>query len=414
MKSCSIPLQWEKNPLNTTSCLSPFDSERFLTSVDQLFTWALTEQTFSGASLLVAKPDSIRFHKTWGHTHLGGCAIESQTLFDLASLTKPLIIAPLCMRAVSERRFALDDTLCAFFPSNLLTPEKKAVTIRQLLNHSSGLPAYQPFYRELILLEPSRRRNFLLERILNRRLLSAPGTTSCYSDLGFILLALILEKVYDGPLDDLASKFLLGPLGLEFKPPSSNCRNAALGFCRLRVLSDPTVPPERLTTVERTFAATEECPWRNRLLAGEVHDENAYCLDGVAGHAGLFGTAHGVLRLLLFLWDVYRGNNRSPHWKRDVVQEFWSRQSTAPDSTWMLGFDTPSPRNSSAGDFFSPRSPGHLGFTGTSFWFDLDREILVILLTNRVYPTRENERLKRFRPLLHNLVMETYHESSGC
>jgi CubicO group peptidase (beta-lactamase class C family) len=414
MKSRLIPLQWEKDPWETTSCLPPFASERFLTSVDQLFTRALTEQTFSGASLLVAKPDSIPFHKTWGHTHLGGFAIESQTLFDLASLTKPLIIAPLCMRAVSERRFALDDTLCAFFPSSLLTPEKKTVTIRQLLNHSSGLPAYEPFYHELILLEPSRRRDFLLERILNRQLLSAPGTTSCYSDLGFILLTRILEKVYDNPLDDLASKLLLRPLGIELKHSRSNRSIASLGFCRLRVLSDPTIPPERLTTVERPFAATEECPWRKRLLTGEVHDENAYCLDGVAGHAGLFGTAHGILCLLLFLWEVYCGKSRSQHWKRHVVREFWSRQSTARDSTWMLGFDTPSPRNSSAGDFFSPLSPGHLGFTGTSFWFDLDREILVILLTNRVYPTRENERLKRFRPLLHNLVMETYHESSGC
>jgi CubicO group peptidase (beta-lactamase class C family) len=143
-----------------------------------------------------------------------------------------------------------------------------------------------------------------------------------------------------------------------------------------------------------------------------VHDENAYCLGGVAGHAGLFGTAHGVFDLLAFLWKVYRGGICDGFWRAEVVREFWTRQSAAPDATWMLGYDTPGLQNSSAGNYFSPRTPGHLGFTGTSFWFDLDREILVILLTNRVYPTRENERLKRFRPTIHNLVMETYHGTS--
>jgi serine-type D-Ala-D-Ala carboxypeptidase len=392
--------------LSTTCCHPPFSSQDFLTSLDQLFARALAEKTFSGASLLVAKPDLIQFHKTWGYAHLGGDAVDALTLFDLASLTKPLVVAPLCMRAVSEGKFTLDDTLLSFFPAGLLATEKKAITIRQLLNHSSGLPAYEPFYRELISLEPSRRGVVLLERILRTPLLADPGAASCYSDLGFMLLTMVLEAVYGKPLDHLASQFLLEPLGLSFE--GSNI-DGALGFCRLRVPADPTVPPERLTTIRRVFAATEDCPWRNRLLAGEVHDENAYCLDGIAGHAGLFGTAHGILALLAFLWNVHCGRIRHQSWTADAVQEFWTQPPAAAQTAWMLGYDTPSLQNSSAGSHFSPRSLGHLGFTGTSFWFDLDREILIILLTNRVYPTRKNERLKSFRPLVHNLVMETVH-----
>lgn len=378
-------------------CLPPFTTGGFLTSVDQLFAQALTARTFSGADLLVAKPEMIMFHKSWGLTHDDGYKVDCHTLFDLASLTKPLAIAPLCMRAVSERKFALDDSLQSFFPSGLLTTATKAITIRQLLSHSSGLPAYEPFYRELILVESSQRRDTLLAKILRAPLQSKPGTASCYSDLGFMLLTMILEGVYGAPLNRLASPFLLQDF------------DGALGFNHLQVPTNPTMPPERLSAVTGIFAATEYCPWRKRLLIGEVHDENAYCLSGVAGHAGLFGTAHGIYRLLVILWEAHRGSIPHSPWTAEVVQEFWTKQSAVPNGTWMLGFDSPSPQSSSAGKYFSPRSVGHLGFTGTSFWFDLDEEILIILLTNRVYPTRENERLRSFRPLLHNLVMETYH-----
>ncbi len=268
------------------------------------------------------------------------------------------------------------------------------------MSHSSGLPAYEPFYRELIALEPSQRQDDLLAKVLRTPVMARPGAASCYSDLGFMLLTRVLESVYGSPLDHLAS------------PSLASEGDGSLGFYRLRVPTDPTLAPERLVPVTGAVAATEYCPWRKRLLVGEVHDENAYCLGGVAGHAGLFGNAHGIYRLLVFLWKVQRGSIEHPFWVPEVVREFWRKQSALPNGTWTLGFDTPSPQNSSAGNYFSPRSIGHLGFTGTSFWFDLDREILIILLTNRVYPTRENERLKSFRPLLHNLVMETYDGAS--
>jgi serine-type D-Ala-D-Ala carboxypeptidase len=434
--------------LPVTCCLPPFTSERFLTALNQLFDRGLRHRTFSGASLLVAKPDQIRFHETWGYDRLRGKSIDGHTLFDLASLTKALITAPLCMYAIAQGKLALDATLDKFHPAGLLGTKKKAITIRHLLCHSSGMPAYEPFYRKLIAVDASRRQDALLMQVLHMPLRSPPGTASCYSDLGFMLLTATLETIYGKPFDHLASQFLLEPLQLDLSRPGTDSRtsakphispsipssllpapcsslpdprpqpsqalrkkspSAALGFCRLSVPTNPTLPARRLLPLRRVFAATEYCPWRRRLLIGEVHDENAYCLGGVAGHAGLFGTAHGVYRLLVFLWNVHRGSIGHPCWKADVVREFWTKQAAVSASTWMLGFDTPAAQGSSAGNYFSPHSPGHLGFTGTSFWFDLDQEILIILLTNRVYPTRENERLKSFRPLVHNLVMEAYH-----
>jgi CubicO group peptidase (beta-lactamase class C family) len=143
------------------------------------------------------------------------------------------------------------------------------------------------------------------------------------------------------------------------------------------------------------------------MIVGEVHDENAFSLGGVAGHSGLFGIAQGAFILISFLWDICRDSLQNDAWSSEVVKDFWTRQNIVPQSTWALGFDTPSSSNySSCGRFFSSRSVGHLGFTGTSFWLDLDQGILVVLLTNRVYPTRENNKIRQFRPMLHNLVMK--------
>lgn len=385
-------------------------------AVDRLFGRALAEKIFSGASLLVAKPHSILFHQTWGRTRRRGRLVDSDTLFDLASLTKPLITTPLCMRAIAEDKFSLDKTLLKYFPERLLGAAKSSISFRHLLSHSSGLPAYRPFFQELITIAPADRQGVLTTLILRTPLDAPPGTVSCYSDLGFMLLPVFLERVYDKPFGQLAAEFLFEPLHLNLMKPkvggSSDLPSgnpAALGFRPLRVPSDPTLSPKKSPAPGRIFAATEYCPWRQRLLIGEVHDEHAYCLGGVAPHAGLFGTAHGVYRLLMFLWDIYSGRMTHPSLPAEIVREFWTRPAIVPGSTWMLGFDSPSPQHSSAGDYFSPHSVGHLGFTGTSFWFDLEREILVILLTNRVHPTRENERLKSFRPLVHNLVMETSH-----
>jgi CubicO group peptidase (beta-lactamase class C family) len=152
-------------------------------------------------------------------------------------------------------------------------------------------------------------------------------------------------------------------------------------------------------------AATEDCPWRHKILEGEVHDDNAYVVGGVAGHAGLFGTARDIFGLLQHLLDTYTGKVASKVFQRETVQTFFECQQD--QGRFALGFDTPTGLESSSGRYFSDHSVGHLGFTGTSFWMDLEEEVIVILLTNRVHPSRANEKIKDFRPMLHDTVMET-------
>ncbi|MGV8073977.1 MAG: serine hydrolase domain-containing protein [Syntrophobacteraceae bacterium] len=364
----------------------------------RLFDHALEQRVFSGSSLLVATPKGILHSETYGHARFGGEAVRKKTWFDLASLTKPLITAPLWMWIIGQGELSLDDSLSRFFPKKFLPANKRSITVKHLLNHCSGLPPYRPFFEKLIDLPELEIRPAMISEILSTPLLAEPGKACHYSDLGFMLLGMILEETLGKALDEIAEEILFRPLSLD-----------ELGFCRLTVPPCPTAQPERHSPGGISYVATEICPWRQRLIEGEVHDENAYTLGGIAGHAGLFGTAFGAYRLLRSFWDTYRGTAEKTALTSEVMRSFWTRQNIVPGSTWALGFDSPSTVNSSAGNYFSARSIGHLGFTGTSFWLDLDREILVILLTNRVHPTRENNRMKAFRPLLHNLVMEIFY-----
>jgi CubicO group peptidase (beta-lactamase class C family) len=219
---------------------------------------------------------------------------------------------------------------------------------------------------------------------------ASPGTRALYSDLGFILLDWILETVNGQPSDVLFSEWLARPLGLEH-----------LFFVDLK-------SPAKTAHARRgrAFAATERCPWRGRTLIGEVHDHNAYAMGGVAGHAGLFGTIQDVAVVAdAWLSSFLRSNG---FFDRRQVEEFWLR-SKVPGSTRAVGFDTPSPHASQAGSRFGPRTVGQLGFTGTSLWIDPDRELIVVLLTNRVHPSRENDAIKRFRPALHERVADLWH-----
>jgi serine-type D-Ala-D-Ala carboxypeptidase len=168
--------------------------------------------------------------------------------------------------------------------------------------------------------------------------------------------------------------------------------------------------PEELN--ETRFAATEYCPWRGRILRGEVHDENAYILDGWSGHAGLFGTASDVYLLARHLAGHYRAD-RDDWIRPGTAQHFLSRGSSRCPGTFVLGWDTPTEGFSSSGRYFSRNTVGHLGFTGTSLWMDLERDVTVVLLTNRVHPTRTNEKIRNFRPVIHDAVMRAIRSAKG-
>ena len=341
---------------------------------------------YPGAVLLVAKNGEIVLFKEVGNRSLSpqAASMTRETVFDLASLTKPLSTTLAIMKLVDEGRIDLDQTLDSLLPVDL-PKDKKILTPRLLLCHCSGLADWKPFYLELERLEIEKRKESLRERLLNMPLVYRPGDETLYSDLGFMILEWVVEESAGMPLHLFLEKHFYVPLSLNNTFLSSDIRPARFADDR--------------------FAATEDCPWRKKTVVGYVHDENAYALGGYSGHAGLFGSAGDVYVLVNLLRGHYR-EERGDYLKRETVKEFFTRQDFVKGSTWALGWDTPSPQDSSSGKYFSTKSVGHLGFTGTSVWMDLDMDVIVIFLTNRIHPTRNNEKIREFRPRLHNLVME--------
>lgn len=361
--------------------------------LDRLFLEAIAQGVFPGGVFAIScgSPSARQtVIKAYGQLWAAGLgpahhpAMTADVLFDLASLTKPLatVLGILCLKRQGLLR--LHDSL-----ADLLGPavpaDKCAITLTQLLQHCSGLPAHRPYFEGLRALPVEARREAILSLVLAEPLLSPPGEKVVYSDLGYILLGRIIEAVARQALDGFVAQRVYAPLGLEtqiaFNP---------LGSPRFRQGS--------------RFAPTEACPWRQRILQGEVHDDNAHTLGGVAGHAGLFGTAAAVLSLTRFLLDLSKGRVEHPCLgQRELVEAI--RRCGPPGSTWGLGFDTPSAQQSSAGDLLSRQSFGHLGYTGTSFWCDPERDLSVVLLTNRVHPSRDNTLIRQFRPRFHDAVV---------
>ncbi|HKH43764.1 MAG TPA: serine hydrolase domain-containing protein [Thermoanaerobaculia bacterium] len=298
--------------------------------------------------------------------------VTASTLYDLASLTKVVATTTMAMILVDQGRLDLDQPVHEILPG-FQGPGKEAVTVRHLLTHSSGLPAVAPLFREV------QGPDAFLERIQAMDLEYPPGSRSVYSDLGIILLGEILERAAGQPLEAFVRTRVFEPLRMRetrFRPP-------------------PELRPR--------IAPTEFDPWRGRLIQGEVHDENAFALGGVAPHAGLFSTAGDLARFAQMLLNggVLDGQRIV---SRQTVDLF-TRHAGIPDSDRALGWDTKSAEGSSAGTLFSPRSFGHTGFTGTSIWIDPERRLYVILLTNRVHPTRENNLIREVRPAVADAVV---------
>ena len=276
---------------------------------------------------------------------------DSGTVYDLASLTKVVGLTTAVMDAVDAGLLDVDAPVQRYVPA-FTGAGKEQVTIRHLLTHSSGLPAWRALHRE------SADRAGALALADTTPLDTVPGARFVYSDLGAIVLGQAVESVRGERLDALLGRTLFGPLGMtstRFLPPA--------------------------TWVPR-IAPTENDPWRGRILRGEVHDENAARLGGVSAHAGLFGSAADLLTF--GDWILARSDN-------ERLAPFFHRQDLPDGSSRAFGWDTPSP-GSSAGRRLSRRSFGHTGFTGTSIWMDPARRVVIVLLSNRVHPTRENSR----------------------
>ena len=346
-----------------------------LAEVDRLLDQAVADRVFPGGVVAIGRHGRLAHLKAFGRLSYdeSAAAVVPDTIYDLASLTKVIATTSVAMMMVDEGRLDLDAKVASFLPG-FVGPGKEKVTVRHLLTHSAGIDWWAPLYKEV------QGHAAYLERIEAMPLVAEPGTALRYSDLGIILLGEILERVSGRPLEALARERLFAPLGMRD--------------------TDWLPPAAKLTRI----APTENDPWRGRVLRGEVHDENAFALGGIAPHAGLFGTAPDLARFAqMLLWKgVYDGKRIV---SRGSVESFTRRVGLPAGSSRALGWDTPSAHGSSAGSLFSPESFGHTGFTGTSLWVDPQRDLFVVLLTNRVHPTRENRKIGAVRAAVADAVV---------
>ncbi|MFH0725629.1 MAG: serine hydrolase [Pseudomonadota bacterium] len=350
--------------------------------VQHLMDQAMSEAVFPGAVLLVGGPKGVLFKSAFGVANrVTGEPVTLKTVFDLASLTKPLATTLALLYLVREGELMIETCLGEVLPAFRNT-SKDTIQIQHLLYHTSGLPAHRDYYRDLITLPLTERKTALRRLLVKEPLVRAINVAPEYSDLGFMILCWVLEQVTGKRLDHYVSEKIYQPLGLR-----------DLFFMDLMA-----IPASRRQV---SFAATEFCPWRKALMVGAVSDDNAWVTGGIDGHAGLFGAVEEIYSLLKVLLAAFYGKGNALFCPK-LVQVFLKRDAV---SSRALGFDTPNFIGSSSGRLFSVNTVGHLGFTGTSFWMDLDRGIMVILLTNRVHPDRNNNRIREFRPILHDAVM---------
>lgn len=376
---------------------------------------AIAGRAFPAASIAVTHAGKLAALKSFGtftYDEERGAAPSSRsqqpveaevtpaTLFDLASLTKPIATTTMAMMLHERGLLELDAPVCGTIPEFLadscgeLDARRRDVTFRMLLAHCSGLPAYEKLYLK------ARTRDDLLLAAFTTSLSTDPGTRAEYSDIGFIVLGVALERLAEESLDAFCQREIFGPLAMThttFNPPAEIRRY---------------IPP---TADDRTF--------RKRIIQGEVQDENASVLGGVAAHAGLFSTAEDVAIFAHAMLQCGADTpvremsaslskpsaSRQAHIVRpETIALFTGRESIPMGTTRALGWDTPS-SPSQSGKYFGPRSYGHLGYTGTSLWIDPDRQLSITLLTNRTWPDCSSQAIKQVRPRFHDAVIEALH-----
>ena len=351
--------------------------------VSRVLAGFLEKKAFPGAVLAVGYRGNLVHFEAVGRLSYeeDSRPVAKDTIYDLASLTKILATTTMAMMLVDEGDLDLDHKVQHYLPRFVGTNKEK-VTVRQLLTHSSGVNWWAPLYKD------TTGQSAYLEKIQAMDLVYEPGTKTLYSDLGLMLLGEILERVAGQSLEDFSRQRIFDPLGMKdtrYKPGPA--------------------------FLQRIAPTEEDKEWRKRVLLGEVHDENAYALGGVAPHAGLFGTARDLARFAQMILNGGVFEHRR-YISRETVATF-TRRAGVPDSSRALGWDTKSAEGSSAGTLFSPNSFGHTGFTGTSLWIDPERELFVILLTNRVHPTRDNILIRKVRPAIADAVVRALAEPLG-
>jgi CubicO group peptidase (beta-lactamase class C family) len=368
------------------------------TTIDAAMHQGIADGVFPAAELLVGTPDRILHHNHYGDCH-------QASLFDIASITKVVCTTTLAMIAVEEGRLSLTDKLVnrISLPQH---PSHNDICIYHLLQHTSGLPAHRKFYLEIPTHDLGKREahDFILNACAQEISEHPAGQQAVYSDIGFILLGRILEEAWGKDLDAIFDREIAKPWGLN-----------ATHFVRTRAKSHRHAGLEPASKLPITldsrlrgndvYVPTEDCSWRKHIVRGISRDENCYAMGGVAGHAGLFSNAEDLHQFAKLM--VAAANGSHEFLNPSVVQNFIEPTTPAPELSTdrVLGWVTPTPPNSSAGTHFSKHSIGHSGFTGCTLWIDLQKKLWVILLTNRTYPTIENNKIREFRPMFHDLIV---------
>jgi serine-type D-Ala-D-Ala carboxypeptidase len=353
--------------------------ERFRRAL-QILEKAIAARAFPGCALAVTLQGELIAHKALGHFTYdpASAAVATDSIFDLASVSKAIATTTMTMILYERGLVDLDAPITAIVPEFAGDDERRpGVTLRMLLGHSSGLPSYEKLFLH------ARTREHLLHAAFTTGLTADPGTRAEYSDIGFIILGEALEGLADEPFDTFCQREIFGPLGMTHTT-----------FNPTKAWSD-RIPP---TADDRSF--------RHRIIQGEVQDENASVLGGVAGHAGLFSTAEDVA---IFAHAMLSGGR--PILRPETVELFTCRESIPAETSRALGWDTPS-SPSQSGKHFGPRSFGHLGYTGTSLWIDPDRQLSVTLLTNRTWPDSKNQAIKQVRPAVHDAIVESLEKTA--
>ena len=367
----------DNSPLNTAAQIpTPAyqQQDRVFAQAFGILNNAIAQRAFPAASVAVTHRGKLVCLNAFGHFlyEAESPGTTPGSIFDVASLTKVVATTSMAMILYERGLLDLDAPVVSIVPQVKTDDSRRQeITIRMLLAHSSGLPAYEKLFLK------TRDRDELLSAACKTPLKSAPGTVAEYSDIGFIILGVALERLAQDTLDHFCRQEVFGPLGMAhttFDPP-------------LHWWS--RIPP---TAHERSF--------RGRIIQGEVQDENASVLEGVAGHAGLFATAEDIAT---FAHAMLQGGG--PIVRPHTLALFTRRQSSPAGTSRALGWDTPS-APSQSGKYFSPESFGHLGYTGTSLWIDPQRQASVTLLTNRTWPDCKNEAIKQIRPAFHDAVVE--------
>ncbi|AMQ07702.1 serine hydrolase domain-containing protein [Sporosarcina psychrophila] len=330
----------------------------------------IDNKDFSCASYVIGNSNGVIESNSLGHLYWGGPKVEDDSLYDLASVTKPIAVLPL-MCALEEGKICLEDTVDLFLEEYRNT-DKAKITLRQLLTHTSGLPGQQPNF------QVCKTANEMKKSVRELHFANKPDTKVEYSSQGFMILGDIIEAIEKKTLDLVLKEKVFNPLNMDhtfFNPVPS-----IISKC----------------------VATEDCIWRGKIVRGQVHDENSVVLGGVTGHAGLFSTLADLSKLCQAMLQAHK-RDFSCFLKSSTVNLMSKNHTKHLNLARGLGWQGKDKHNSPIGDYFSPQSYGHTGFTGTSIWIDPETDGFAILLTNRVHPTRKNDSIIRNRKVFHNL-----------